>query len=167
MIDDIHNGLQRRLQLSNGTACELVNFQQSHLDDIYALECEANPFPWSKRNFVDSIASSHICTGVKVGDQWIAQAVFSIASGDAEILIISVAPEWQGQGVASQLLDTMCEILEDYAAEIFLEVRESNEAAIRLYEKCGFNCLGIRPNYYPRKKGREDAHIYGKSLRIG
>lgn len=167
MTDDIHTGVSRHFHLPNGTACELLNFNAEHLGEILALERRANPYPWSERNFADSIDSSHICTGVQIRGEWVAQAVFSIASGDAELLIISVDPTWQGQGIAGQILTIMCELLEDFAAEMFLEVRESNERAIRMYDKCGFNCLGVRPNYYPAKHGREDAHIYGKSLRIG
>ena len=48
--------------------------------------------------------------------------------------------------------------------QIFLEVRESNDAAINLYNKFGFNELGIRANYYKRDKGREDAIIMGLTL---
>ncbi|TVZ38102.1 ribosomal-protein-alanine N-acetyltransferase [Alteromonadaceae bacterium 2753L.S.0a.02] len=166
-MTDIHSEIQHHFQLDDGTACEIRNFYRQDLHTIYDLEIRANPYPWSERNFIDSIESSHVCVGVKVNNEWIAHAVFSIASGDAELLIISVDPVWQGRGVASRLLHVMSELLEDYAAEMFLEVRASNEPAIRMYDKCGFNCLGVRPGYYPAKNGREDAHIYGKSLRIG
>lgn len=167
MSFDIKNNLSRNFKLQDGTCCQLVNFDESHLDAIYALETRANPFPWSRRNFHDSIISSHVCVGVQVDGEWVGQAVFSIASGDAELLIISVAPDWQGRGVARGLLEIMAEILEDFAAELFLEVRASNARAIRMYDRIGFNCLGVRPGYYPAKDGREDAHIYGLSLRIG
>ncbi|WP_075188344.1 ribosomal protein S18-alanine N-acetyltransferase [Teredinibacter haidensis] len=159
--------LKSDFDLPDGAACQLRNFDDSHLQAILALEKRSNPHPWSERNFQDSIANSHICIGVQTNEEWVALAVFSIASGDAELLIISVDPLWQGRGVASRMLELMGEVLEDFAAELFLEVRASNEAAIHLYDKCGFNCLGVRPAYYPADRGREDAHIYGKSLRIG
>jgi len=47
---------------------------------------------------------------------------------------------------------------------MLLEVRPSNPDAIRLYRKLGFNELGIRPNYYPAVKGREDAVIMALEL---
>jgi ribosomal-protein-alanine N-acetyltransferase len=47
---------------------------------------------------------------------------------------------------------------------MFLEVRPSNEAARRLYDKLGFNEIGTRANYYPAEKGREDALILAKQL---
>lgn len=164
---EIKTDICRDFTLEDRTSCQLMNFDGAEVDSILALEQRANPYPWTKRNFLDSVASSHVCVGVKVEGGWVAQAVFSIASGDAELLIISVDPEWQGCGVARTMLDIMAEILEDFAAELFLEVRASNDKAIRMYDKSGFNCLGVRPGYYPCKNGREDAHIYGKSLRIG
>jgi ribosomal-protein-alanine N-acetyltransferase len=47
---------------------------------------------------------------------------------------------------------------------MFLEVRPSNEAARRLYDKLGFNEIGTRHNYYPAAQGREDALILAKQL---
>ncbi|MEX2365017.1 MAG: GNAT family N-acetyltransferase, partial [Pseudohongiellaceae bacterium] len=47
---------------------------------------------------------------------------------------------------------------------IYLEVRPSNQAAIRLYEKTGFKEIGIRPDYYPDKFGREDALVMALTL---
>ena len=47
---------------------------------------------------------------------------------------------------------------------IFLEVRPSNPAAIALYHDEGFNEIGRRPNYYPAKKGREDAIVMAREL---
>jgi ribosomal-protein-alanine acetyltransferase len=164
---EIRNSINRNFNLEEGSACVLRNYDEADLGGILALEKRANPYPWSERNFRDSTANNHICVGVQQNGMWIGQAVFSIASGDAELLIISVDPVWQGKGVAGKLIELMVEILEDFAAELFLEVRASNIRAISMYDKCGFNCLGVRPGYYPSENGREDAHIYGKSLRIG
>jgi ribosomal-protein-alanine N-acetyltransferase len=47
---------------------------------------------------------------------------------------------------------------------VFLEVRPSNAAARRLYADNGFNEVGLRRNYYPASKGREDALIMARSL---
>jgi ribosomal-protein-alanine N-acetyltransferase len=47
---------------------------------------------------------------------------------------------------------------------MLLEVRPSNEHAIRLYHQLGFNEVGTRPDYYPSVEGREDALIMARSL---
>lgn len=167
MSKAIQNQLNRSFTLDDGSFCLLKNFGSQDLEPIYQLEQRSNPHPWSKRNFEDSLASSHICVGVEEEGRWIAHAVFSIASGDAELLLITVDSAWQGRGVARKAIKIMVEMLEDFAAELFLEVRASNSRAIKMYDQFGFNCLGVRPGYYPSADGREDAHIYGMSLRIG
>jgi [ribosomal protein S18]-alanine N-acetyltransferase len=47
---------------------------------------------------------------------------------------------------------------------VFLEVRPSNPRAIELYRDEGFNEIGLRPNYYPAEKGREDAIVMALEL---
>jgi ribosomal-protein-alanine N-acetyltransferase len=73
-----------------------------------------------------------------------------VFAGDAahpaqcEILNVAVAPEFRRMGIATALISKLL----SRGAEIFLEVRESNEAAQRLYRKLGFLELSRRPNYY-------------------
>ncbi|MCG9958445.1 ribosomal-protein-alanine N-acetyltransferase, partial [Pseudomonas aeruginosa] len=50
------------------------------------------------------------------------------------------------------------------ARECFLEVRASNQAAYRLYERYGFNEIGRRRDYYPAVGGREDALVMACTL---
>ena len=52
------------------------------------------------------------------------------------------------------------------ARQMFLEVRESNTAAIHMYLNHGFNEVGRRRNYYPTATGREDALVFGLQLRF-
>lgn len=164
MLAKFVNDLEYGFELGCGHQCVLKCYNEKDIDAIYALEIAANPHPWSKRNFIDSIGCSHLCVGVQVGDSWVAQAIFSAASGEAELLLISVDPVWQGKGIARKVLEVMSEIMVESVTDMYLEVRASNEGAIALYESCGFNCLGVRPGYYPAKKTREDALIYGKAL---
>jgi ribosomal-protein-alanine N-acetyltransferase len=55
---------------------------------------------------------------------------------------------------------------EQGARQMFLEVRESNRAAMQMYLNHGFNEVGRRRNYYPTAEGREDALVYGLQLRF-
>lgn len=162
--------ISEHLILSDGTTGELVNFSGANLPDIIELEQLANPYPWSQKNFYDSVTSSHICVGVLVQTCWVAHAVFSRAAGEAELLILVVHPEWRGKGVAKGIVETMARKLATFSDTLFLEVRESNSIAIHLYESLGFNCVGTRPNYYPIQgrlhHRRENALIYALSLSV-
>jgi ribosomal-protein-alanine N-acetyltransferase len=154
----------------DGRLCLLDSFDQSGVDAAVALEERISSSPWTRTNFLDSAASSHICVCVKCEHNWVAHAVFSLAAGEAELLILGVAPEYQRKGLASALLNFMSVLLGERANELFLEVRASNTRAIQCYEGLGFNRLGERRNYYPSvhspKTEREDALIYGKYIAL-
>lgn len=92
-------------------------------------------------------------------------AIVTVVAGEGELLNISVAPESRGQGFARQLLLAVEDKARVQRAErIFLEVRESNQAAIHLYERHGYCQTGVRPRYYPTAEGREDALLYCQEL---
>lgn len=74
---------------------------------------------------------------------------------DAELLLIGVAEDCRGQGIGRALLETILTYTED--RDVFLEVRESNAAAIGLYRSCGFEQIAKRVHYY--KEPFEDALI--------
>ena len=84
---------------------------------------------------------------------------------DADILNVCVAPAARRRGVAEALMRELEARLAPKSVEqITLEVRASNEPAIRLYEKLGYAQVGIRKGYY--EKPREDALILQKELGI-
>ena len=70
------------------------------------------------------------------------------AADEADITSVAVAPEYRRQGIAARLMEEFLGVLPDITHCIFLEVRESNSAAIGLYEKFGFEKLSIRKNFY-------------------
>ena len=164
-----HQGISLTFHLKDGNVGSIVNFYRDDVNDIVAIDQRASPAPWSKQNYLASIDNSHICVGVKIDNQWIAHAVFSLVTKESELLILAVDVNWQKKGVATQLIMQMEHYFAKYAEEMFLEVRSSNESAINLYEKLGFNCVGERKNYYPAIDGsaqREDALIYGKYIAV-
>ena len=88
-----------------------------------------------------------------------------IGAGEAHLLNISIASEWQRQGWGRKLMQHLIQAAREYAAEnIFLEVRSSNVGAQRLYEDIGFTRIALRKNYYPNHSGREDAILMGLRL---
>lgn len=80
--------------------------------------------------------------------------------GEGNICNIVVKKELRRLGIARRLVQSMIDVgRERYGIRDFtLEVRQSNEAARRLYEELGFKCEGIRPKFY--EKPNEDACIY-------
>jgi ribosomal-protein-alanine N-acetyltransferase len=68
---------------------------------------------------------------------------------EGEIATIAVDEPFRGQGIAQRLLEAALHEAARRGAELmFLEVRPNNVAALRLYEKCGFQKVGLRKNYY-------------------
>lgn len=83
------------------------------------------------------------------------------AAGEAELLRIAVDPAHRGEGLGRILLETcQRELAEEGLVHLFLEVRVSNAAAIRLYKACGWEPCGLRPRYYP---DGEDAALFQRS----
>lgn len=135
------------------------------LDAVMEIENRAYRFPWTQGIFRDCLRVGYCCwcymdNGVIQG-----YGVMSVAVGESHILNLTVSPEMQRQGIGSKLLKHFIQLARRHAADIvMLEVRPSNRKAISLYEKLGFNEIGVRPNYYPAENGREDALLLGLSL---
>ncbi|MDJ0643413.1 MAG: GNAT family N-acetyltransferase [Erythrobacter sp.] len=87
------------------------------------------------------------------------------APGEEELLLIAVSPQHRGKGLAQALIDRLFEAARGRgAARIYLEMRRGNPA-IHLYEKVGFEPIGMRPNYYRTANGeRIDAITFGRSI---
>lgn len=97
-----------------------------------------------------------------------AYGLISIAANEAHILNLCVSLKYQGQGYGKRMLEKLMQTAEQLGANsIFLEVRESNHKAIQLYDRQGFNRIGVRKNYYPSGQDREDALVYAKALNLG
>lgn len=135
------------------------------LISIMAIEHRAHDYPWSDKVMMRYLQKPDAVLLLEYNDQHCGHAVVSQVLDEAELLMITIAPEYQGQGLGKLLLThTMKQLQNKGASCMFLEVRESNESAIGLYESLGFCETGRRSGYYPAKKGREDALIYSIEL---
>ncbi|MGM0595374.1 MAG: ribosomal protein S18-alanine N-acetyltransferase, partial [Pseudomonadota bacterium] len=95
----------------------------------------------------------------------IGYAILSAAAGEAHILNIVIAPERQGQGLGRRFMAFLLQTARSHGADTaFLEVRPSNRIAVYLYESIGFRQAGLRRDYYPTGRGREDALVMARSL---
>jgi [ribosomal protein S18]-alanine N-acetyltransferase len=136
------------------------------LDDILLAERACYEFPWSEGNFQDSIRSGYRCMSLRMGlGDLIGYTVTMQGVDEVHLLNITVAPDQQRRGWACVLLDDLVMWAEDKAQWIWLEVRKSNERAIRIYERYGFRQVGLRKGYYPAAHSkREDAIIMSFKL---
>lgn len=118
---------------------------------------------WSADSFRSECAKDNgIVLACFSGDTVIALLSAYTAVGEADITSVAVRPEFRRRGLAYRLMDEFEKLLPDDTESIFLEVRESNSAAIALYEKCGFQRLSIRKNFY--SEPRENAAVMQKKL---
>ncbi len=131
----------------------------SDLSAIERVEQRAYPTPWSRSMFASELAKpTSICLGAFEGDELVGYVINSRYVDAWHVMNVAVDPELRRRGVASALLERLFELTHDDERRGYtLEVRVSNEGAIRLYERLGFEARGIRRGYYT--DNREDALI--------
>lgn len=137
------------------------------LDAVLAIEAGAYSFPWSRGNFIDSLAAGyHARVLVDASAGIVGYFVAMAGVEEMHLLNITVAPAWQGRGLACAMLDALEAYCRDRRlAMLWLEVRASNQRARALYARRGFAEVGVRRGYYPAAfSKREDAVVM--SLRL-
>ncbi|MDR3086744.1 MAG: ribosomal protein S18-alanine N-acetyltransferase [Azoarcus sp.] len=144
---------------------EILPMTALDLDDILRIEYRVYSHPWSRANFADSIGSGYSCWVCRVGGELIGYFVLMLAVDEAHLLNIGVAERRHGYGFGARLLrHAMDSARRSGAGTLLLEVRPSNERALRLYRHFGFRQIGVRRGYYPASEGREDALVLTRSL---
>lgn len=120
---------------------------EAELEGVAAVERKSFSVPWSLQSFADELNNPHAhYFTAKEDGQVLGYAGVWLVVGEGQITNIAVLPEARRRGIATLLLN---EILHLPDADIFtLEVRESNTAARRFYEKSGFSEVGRRKAYY-------------------
>lgn len=150
------------LKLQNAEIRPMVD---ADIAEILAIEQSAYTHPWTEILFGDCLRVGYCCWVMERQGAIIGYGIISIGASECHVLNLCVKPEMQNNGYGSAMLEHLLDIARSHNVEIvFLEVRPSNRSAIRLYEKAGFNEVGMRGNYYPAINGREDAIILARSL---
>jgi [ribosomal protein S18]-alanine N-acetyltransferase len=136
------------------------------LDQVVAIESQVYPFPWSRGNFVDSLAAGYDAWVFECDGETIGYAILMWIPDEVHLLNLSVAARHQGAGRGAELLEWLAaDATRRGARTMLLEVRPSNLRALRLYERHGFRRIGIRRRYYPAAdNGREDAIVMVRRL---
>ena len=146
--------LQRRAMLAGDLAA------------VAAVEAGAYSYPWSRGNFIDSLAAGYVAELLHSPEAGIVGYFIAMPGVDElHLLNVTVAPAWQGRGHGSALLDAV----QAHAAalgfsSLWLEVRDSNHRARALYRRRGFAEVGWRRAYYPAAGQREDAVVMSLDL---
>jgi [ribosomal protein S18]-alanine N-acetyltransferase len=141
---------------------DYVPMTAADVDEVCALENSVFPHPWSRANFVNSLASGY--------DAWLVRDSLGELAGyfllmyacdEAHLLDVAVAADRQRDGLGRYLLDKAAGRAREHGMlSILLEVRPSNERALHVYKQYGFAEIGRRKGYYPAHEGRrEDAIV--------
>ncbi len=150
----------------------LEKMTAAHLDGVMAIENEAYPFPWTRGNFIDSLASGYPAQvrfdSARRGHV-IGYFVAMEGVDELHLLNLTVAPDAQSQGHGRFMLDALVDLCRPcHALQLWLEVRQSNPRAHALYLRYGFRDIGVRRGYYPAAAGRrEDAVVMSLDLSGG
>ena len=132
------------------------------VEDVIAVEQDAYPFPWTRGNFLDSLASRYDAWVLRDADGRLAGYFLLLhAVDETHLLNITVRPDVQGKGLGRLLLNKVIDLARGAAMRsVLLEVRPSNTHALAVYQHCGFTQIGLRKNYYPAGgTAREDAIV--------
>jgi ribosomal-protein-alanine N-acetyltransferase len=141
-----------------------VDFRRLELRDLNAIEQierESYPTPWSRSMFAGELAKpSSISLGAfdPETDKLLGYLIISRYVDAWHVMNLAVAPNYRRRRIAAGLLDRLFELTAKEGRRGYtLEVRVSNDVAIKLYEQAGFKARGIRRGYYT--DNREDALI--------
>jgi [ribosomal protein S18]-alanine N-acetyltransferase len=147
-------------------AVEIRTLELADLGAIDSIEQRAYPTPWSRSMFASELAKpTSICLGAFEGEDLLGYVINSRYVDAWHIMNVAVDPDHQRRGIATSLLERLFELTRDDERRGYtLEVRVSNEDAIRLYERLGFESRGIRRGYYT--DNREDALIMWRDARL-
>ncbi len=130
------------------------------LPTVQAIEESSFTTPWPPHAYRSEIETNRLAQYIvaRVGDQVVAYAGMWLMVDEAHITTFAVHPRWRRQRIGERLLLALLDLATGRRArEATLEVRLSNLAARRLYEKYGFRPVGLRPRYY--SDDNEDALI--------
>ena len=138
----------------------LRRMSQDDVADVVATERVSYAFPWSEGVFRDCLRAGYLCRVAELDELFVGYAILSAGAGEAHVLNLCIRPEFRSRGFGRLMLRHLLELaISAGAHEIFLEVRPSNLAAIRLYQASGFEQVGVRRGYYQAENGREDAVV--------
>jgi ribosomal-protein-alanine N-acetyltransferase len=164
------------------TELSFMPMQKADLDAVLEIESISHFHPWTRGNFSDSLEAGHwaYCVRPKVDRAvpgsyldpnvlW-AYCILYPAVDELHLLNITVTPKLRKLGLGSRLMSAIEGVAsQQKIPRIILEVRPSNLNAVNLYQKLGYEEIGVRKGYYPADQStgvREDAIVLAKSIKL-
>jgi len=142
---------------------EIRQLAYADLPQVIAIERRAFPTPWSLAMFVLELSKpAGICLAALEHGVIVGYLVCSRYDTVWHLMNVAVDPSRRRQGIATILLERLFEQADKPNEQYTLEVRTSNESAIKLYERFGFRAAGRRRAYY--HDNREDALIMWRTV---
>jgi [ribosomal protein S18]-alanine N-acetyltransferase len=142
---------------------EIRPLTYADLPQVIAIERRAFPTPWSLAMFVLELSKpAGICLAAVIEERLVGYLVCSRYDRVWHLMNLAVDDHLRRQGIATTLLERLFELGDKPSEQYTLEVRTSNDAAIRLYERFGFRTAGRRRAYY--HDNREDALIMWRTV---
>ena len=146
------------MSLTSDTDLALRRLTYADLPQVIAIERRSFPTPWSLAMFVLELSKpSGICLAATVDGRVAGYLVCSRYDAVWHLMNVCIDPDRRRHGIAGALLQRLLERIDDPQAQLTLEVRRSNDAAIALYERFSFRGAGLRRRYY--QDNGEDALI--------
>jgi len=173
---------QETSSIQGVTELSFMPMQSADLDAVLQIESISHLHPWTRGNFSDSLDAGHWAYCIRPQlDQAVqgsyldpnilwAYCILYPAIDELHLLNITVTPKLRKLGLGSRLMSAVEGIAsQQKIPRIILEVRPSNLDALNLYQKLGYEQIGIRKGYYPADQAsgtREDALVLAKSIRL-
>ena len=153
-------------ELAPDLKVQLLQLSESDLARVVAIEQTAYSHPWTIGNFRDALKTGYAAFKLEAGEHLLGYLLAMQVVDEVHLLNITVAPDFQRQGWAQALLEYLkLWSLQQGANCLWLEVRESNERALKLYQAFGFEQVGLRKDYYPAgRTTRESAVVMSMPL---
>ena len=146
---------------------EIVKMNEAHVASVAAIEKECFGMDaWSEKSVASELTNQLSLWLVAVDGDRVAGYVGSqTVCDETDMMNVAVTADYRRQGLGEKLVLTLVEELKAMNSKcLTLEVRDSNTPARTLYEKLGFQQIGLRKNYYRNPK--EDAYILRKEWNV-